>query len=421
MSSPTGLSLFIIVFWIGEFCLRITADWLNLKHLSSRLPKGFEGFCDPERYRVSQDYLIAHTRFGWLTGAIDLSVLFIFWFAGGFAQLDRWVQSADVGPVVSGLLYIGSLIGLKSLLAIPINAYATFGIEAKFGFNRTSVATFTADRFKAMALAVVLGGPVLAAVLVFFEHAGASAWWACWLATTLFLLGVQYLAPSWILPLFNRFTPLEPGPLRTAVLSNVKKMEFPLENVYAMDGSKRSTKSNAFFTGFKNKRRIVFFDTLLQRHTVAQLVAILAHEMGHFKKKHVLAGFFAGVIQTGIMFYLLSWFLNSPVLSAAFFMNRVSVYATLVFFTLLYAPLDFGLGLMFRVISRHNELSADRYAIETTGDATAMVDALKKLAVDNLSNLCPHPLHVFLNATHPPVLQRIEAIEAHAEKRSRET
>lgn len=421
MPSSNGLSLLIIALWIGEFSLRVAADWLNLDRLSAKRPKAFEGFCDPQRYRVSQDYLIAHTRFGWFTGAIDLSVLFIFWFAGGFPLLDRWVQSAGAGPVVSGLIYIGCLLGLKSLLALPMDAYSTFGIEAKFGFNRTSMATFTADRFKTMALTAVLGSPILAAVLAFFEYAGAQAWWACWLVTILFLLGVQYLAPTWILPLFNRFTPLEPGPLRTAVLSYVKKMEFPLENVYTVDGSKRSTKSNAFFTGFRNKRRIVFFDTLLQRHTVAQLVAILAHEMGHFKKKHVLAGFFAGVIQTGILFYLLSWFLNSPVLSAAFFMDHVSVYATLVFFTLLYAPLDFGLSLIFRMVSRHNELSADRYAVDTTGDAKAMVDALKKLAVDNLTNLCPHPLHVFFNASHPPVLQRIEAIEAKAGKRGPET
>jgi STE24 endopeptidase len=416
MPSSSGLSLLIIAFWIGEFTLRVTADWLNLKHLSSKQPKGFESFCDPEHCRVSQAYLIAHTHFGWLTGAVDLSVLFIFWFAGGFALLDRWVQSVGVGPVASGLLYIGCLFGLKSLLAMPMDAYATFGIEARFGFNRSSKATFATDRIKAMALAVVFGSPILAAVLALLEYAGADAWWACWLATTLFLLGVQFLAPTWILPLFNRFTPLEPGPLRDAVLAYVEKVGFPMENVYAMDGSKRSTKSNAFFTGFRNQRRIVFFDTLLQSHTVEQLVAILAHEMGHFKKKHVLAGFAMGVIQTGIMFYLLSWFLDNPALSAAFFMDHVSVYATLVFFTLLYAPLDFGLSLIFRTVSRHSELSADRYAVETTGNAQALVEALKKLAVDNRSNLCPHPLHVFVNASHPPVRQRIEAIEAQTDR-----
>jgi STE24 endopeptidase len=225
------------------------------------------------------------------------------------------------------------------------------------------------------------------------------------------MLGVQYIAPTWIMPLFNRFEPLPAGQLRDAITQYAASIDFALDNIFVMDGSKRSTKSNAFFTGFGRHRRIVLFDTLIENHSVDELVAVLAHEMGHYKERHILKNLIVGMLQAGIMFYLLSFFISYPGLFKAFYMDQVSVYAGLVFFGLLWAPLDGIIGLGMQAVSRHHEYAADRFAVETGPNGQALVVALKKLSVDNLSNLQPHPLYVFLHYSHPPVLNRIEAIE----------
>jgi STE24 endopeptidase len=265
---------------------------------------------------------------------------------------------------------------------------------------------------KGILLAILLGGPLLAGVLLFFEYAGANAWWYCWIAVTLFMLGVQFIAPTWIMPLFNKFSPLEDDELKSSILSYAGSINFPIENVYVMDGSRRSSKSNAFFTGFGKNRRIVLFDTLIKQHTTGELLAVLAHEMGHYKKKHILQSLIIGVIQMGIMLYLLSLFISYQGLFDAFYMPQKSVYAGLIFFGLLFSPLGFFIGIFMQMLSRKNEFAADRFSVETTLDPESMADALKKLSINNLSNLLPHPLYVFLNYSHPPVLQRIQAIQS---------
>jgi len=266
------------------------------------------------------------------------------------------------------------------------------------------------DLLKGLMLAFLLGTPLLAAILAFFQYAGAHAWWYCWIGVTLYILGVQFVAPAWIMPLFNKFTPLEEGELRTAILAYAKAINFPLENVYQMDGSRRSKKSNAFFTGFGKHKRIVLFDTLIRQHSVNELVAILAHEMGHYKKKHIRQALILGILQTGIMLYLLSYFITYQGLFDAFYMSQQSVYAGMLFFAMLYAPIDFFIGILMQIRSRKNETAADQFAAETTKDPGSMAAALKKLSVDNLSNLTPHPFYVFLNYSHPPILQRIQAL-----------
>jgi STE24 endopeptidase len=299
---------------------------------------------------------------------------------------------------------------LKSVLSLPFDLYATFIIEERFGFNKTTWRTYVMDLLKGLLLALLLGTPLLAAVLAFFQYAGPHAWWYCWIGVTLYMLVVQFIAPTWIMPLFNKFTPLEEGQLRSAILSYAKAINFPLENVFQMDGSRRSAKSNAFFTGFGRHKRIVLFDTLIQRHTVKELVAVLAHEMGHYKKKHIRQGLILGILQTGLMLFLLSHFIAYQGLFDAFFMPRQSVYAGLLFFAMLYTPIDFFVGILMQILSRKNEAAADQFAAETTRDPGSMVAALKKLSVDNLSNLTPHPFYVFLNYAHPPVLQRIQSL-----------
>jgi STE24 endopeptidase len=266
------------------------------------------------------------------------------------------------------------------------------------------------DLAKGLLLAIALGTPLLTGILAFFEYAGSNGWWYCWIAVTLYMLGVQFIAPTWIMPLFNKFTPLDAGALKSAILSYAASIKFPVENVYVMDGSRRSTKSNAFFTGFGKHRRIVLFDTLIKRHSTGELVAVLAHEMGHYKKKHILKTLVLGILQMGLMLYLLSLFISYQSLFDAFYMPDKSVYAGLIFFAMLYSPLDFFIGIFMQILSRRNEIAADRFSAVTTRDPQSMADALKKLSANNLSNLHPHPLYVFLNYSHPPVLQRIRAL-----------
>ncbi len=406
------IAAIILVTLFADALLHGAADVLNLKTLRRELPDAFRGVYDEARYARSQDYLRANTRFSWAVSVFDLLLLLVFWFGKGFPMLDGWVRSLNLGPVMSGLVFIGVLILGKAVLSLPFNLYATFVIEERFGFNKTTWKTYIIDLVKGLLLAAALGGPLLALVLAFFEYAGPHAWAYCWIAVTLYSLIVQFIAPAWILPLFNKFEPLEEGELRDVILSYARSIKFPLKNVFVMDGSRRSSKSNAFFTGFGKHKRIVLFDTLVERHTVGELLAVLAHEMGHYKEKHIIQRLLLGVMQTGAMFFLLSLFISSQALFDAFYMKERSVYAGLVFFGVLYSAADFFAGLVMQMISRKHEYAADRFAVDTTGDAQAMADALKKISAHNLSNLAPHPFYVFLNYSHPPVLARIEAIGA---------
>lgn len=403
-------STIILAALIAAFLLELVSELLNLRALKSEVPLEFETVYDADQYSKSQDYTRTQAKFGFIVSLFDMGVLLSFWFAGGFNIIDRFVRSFGFGSVVTGLLFIGLLILLKTLISLPFSIYSTFVIEERFGFNRTAPLTFVTDMLKGAALTIVLGAPLLSAIIAFFEYAGAGGWFYGWLAVTAFMLLVQFIAPTWIMPLFNKFSPLDDGDLRSAILDYAKSVTFPLDNLFVMDGSKRSSKSNAFFTGFGKNRRIALFDTLIEKHSVAELVAVLAHEIGHYKKRHVMQGMVIGIVHMGILFYLLSVFLEHNGLFEAFYMEEVSVYAGLIFFSLLFTPLEMVLSLFMHALSRRNEYEADRFAVETTGSGEAMVDALKKLSLNNLSNLTPHPFYVFLNYSHPPLLQRINAI-----------
>jgi STE24 endopeptidase len=376
------------------------------------LPGEFEGTYDAEAYENSQKYTQVYTRFGFLSGSISLIITLIFWFAGGFNYLDNIVRAWDLGAIGTGLIYIAILIVAKSILSLPFSLYTTFVIEERFGFNKTTLKTFFLDMLKGLFLGILLGGPLLAGLLYFFQMAGNIAWIYAWAVTTVFTLIVQFIAPTWIMPLFNKFTPLEDGELKDEILSYAEKVKFPLKGIFVMDGSKRSKKSNAFFTGFGKNKRIVLFDTLIENHTVDELVSVLAHEVGHYKKKHILKSMIISILHMGFMFYLLSLFLSQKGLFDAFYMDMMSVYAGLIFFGMLYTPIEMILSVIMQIFSRKNEYEADRFAAETTNESENMISALKKLSRDNLSNLTPHPFYVFLNYSHPPVLKRIEAIRS---------
>ena len=402
---------FIILFaLLIEYALGVVADLLNLKSLRPEPPPALEGVYQPEDYRKSQEYIRTNTRFALVTGTFSLVVLLSFWFAGGFDYLDQIVRSWGFVPILNGLFYIGILLIGYSLLRLPFSIYRTFVIEERFGFNRTTPRAFLADSIKSLSLTALLGAALLTGILALFDHGGHHAWIYCWVAVTVFSLVLQYVAPTWIMPLFNKFTPLEPGELKEAILSYARSVDFPIKNVFVMDGSKRSSKSNAFFTGFGRNKRIALFDTLIEKHTVPELVAVLAHEIGHHKKKHILQGTIINILHAGVLFFVLSIFLDSPGLYDAFYIEQQSVYSGILFFGLLYTPLEMVLSVIMHALSRKNEYEADRFAAETIQQPQHLIEALKKLHAGNLSNLMPHSFYVFLNYSHPPLLQRIRAI-----------
>jgi STE24 endopeptidase len=406
--NPIGSIVFAAL--IFEAGLRILSEALNLRSAAAGVPEAFRDVYDPQRYGRSQAYIRARTRFGWVCSAFFLALTLGFWLGGGFRALDGWVRGLGLGPVLSGLAFIGALLLGRGALAVPFQAYAVFGIEQRFGFNRTRLRTFVADGLKALALSALLGAPLLAGVLALFEHAGPLAWVYVWALAAAYTAGVQFLAPRLIFPLFNKFTPLPEGELRTAILEYARSIRFPLENILVMDGSRRSAKGNAFFTGFGRHRRIALFDTLIAGHTVPELVAVLAHETGHYRQKHVLKKLALGLAHTGALLFAFSLAVRLPALFEAFFVERPSVYAGLVFFALALRPVELALGILSQRISRAHESEADRFAAETTGDGGALIAALKKLSADNLSNLTPHPLYVALTYSHPPIQERIRAI-----------
>ena len=404
-------SLIILVALILEFVLELVANLLNLKALKLELPPTLEGVYNAEDYRKSQEYIRVTTRFGLVRSAFTLFLLLAFWFSGGFNYFDQVVRAWNFIPLVNGLLYIGILFLFYYLLMLPFGIYGIFVIEERFGFNRTTPRTFLLDQVRGLGLALLLGGLLVGGILALFEYAGPYAWLYCWAAVSVFSLVMQYIAPTWIMPLFNKFTPMESGELKEAILSYTRSVNFPIKNVLVMDGSKRSSRSNAFFTGFGGNKRIALFDTLIAKHTVPEMVAVLAHEVGHYERKHILQGVIIGILHTGVLFFLLSLFMGSPGLYQAFYMGQQSIYAGLLFFGLLYTPLELVLSIVMQMVSRKNEYEADHFAAETVDDPRTLIDALKKLSATNLSNLTPHPFYVFLNYSHPPLLQRLQAIQ----------
>ena len=395
-----------------NFTLNLIAAILNLKTLRPTLPIELEGYYDEFTYKKSQEYTRVMTRFDILADTVQLAATLTFWFSKGFNALDLWVRSFGYRPVMTGLLYIGILLLLLGIFNLPFYIYQTFIIENRFGFNKTTPKTFILDMVKIVGLTVILGGPLLAGILAFFQYAGSLAWLYCWIVTTIFTLIIQLIAPTWIMPLFNTFEPLPDSPLKEKIMAYAQSVNFPLSGIFVMDGSKRSTKSNAFFTGFGKNKRIALFDTLLENHTDEELLTILAHEIGHYKKRHILVGLIISIAHLGIVFFLLSIFLTHRGLYDAFFMAHMSTYAGLIFFGMLYSPIELVLSLIFNMLLRHNEREADRFAVETTGLKNAFITALKKLSAHNLSNLSPHPFQVLLHESHPPVLERIRVLKS---------
>ena len=402
--------IIILAALIGEFLLRSIARYLNLKALSPKLPAEFIGFYDEDKYRQSQEYTKVNAKFAYVSSAFDLVVLVGFILMGGFSYVDDLARSWTSMPILIGLAFFGLLFVIRDVLSTPFALYETFVIEEKFGFNKTTVKTFLLDKVKSYILAAVLGTVLLGGILYFFGETGDWGWLYAWGLVSLFIIVAPSLFITVIAPLFNKFTPLPDGALKDAIERYSESVKFPLTEVSVMDGSKRSGHSNAYFSGFGKKKRIVLFDTLIEKHSVEELVAILAHEVGHYKKKHILKGVLVSIAHAGVLFFLLSLFIENRGLFDAFRMEQVSVYAGLVFFSILYSPIELVLSIVMNVVSRKHEYEADAFAADTVGSAEPLVNGLKTLSVSNLGNLTPDDLTVILNYSHPPILQRIAAL-----------
>ena len=413
---PNTFAIVMVLMLITKFLFNLIAETLNMVSLNRELPEDFKEVFDAETYRKTQEYNAATVKFGILKSAFDLAALFLLWFLGGFNWLDILIKDFGFNSMLSGLVFVGAFFGATLFLGLPFRIYRTFVIEERFGLNRTSIATFAADLLKELALSVLIGGTILSAVLWLFEYAGALAWLYAWIAVSAVTVLISFIAPRFLMPLFFKFTPLENGELKTAIYDLTGRLNFPLSGIYVIDGSRRSAKANAFFTGFGKHKRIALFDTLIADQSVPELVAVLAHEIGHYKKKHAILGMAESILEYGLMFFLFSFALESAEFYAAFGLIHQSVYAGLVLFMIAYGLIAEITSVISNVVSRQREKDADAYAVLATGRPQDLIGGLKKLAKNNLANLEPHPFYAFLNYSHPPLIERFRAIRQFAGK-----
>ena len=411
-SNPWFAAIFATL--LGLHVLEVLAVLLDRRRLSPCIPDEFSGFIDPEHHARSHAYIRESGRFDLIAGTVRLAVFLVFWLSGGFAWLDGLVRGLAAGEMTRSLLGVSLLHLGASLVSLPFEAWDTFGIEARYGFNRTTPRTFILDRIKGMILAAVIGLPLLA-LLLWLYAAVPQAWLWAWLVVTAVMLALQFIAPRWLMPLFNEFKPLADGPLKSAIHALGSRCGLPVGDIFVIDGSLRSSKANAFFAGFGRNKRVALYDTLIEKHPEPELLAVLAHEIGHFRKRHIWMRLALVVGQLGLTFFLLHRFLAADIagpVSAAFGLAAPSFWLSFVFFMILFEPCQLALSILANWWSRRHEFEADAYAAAATGGPEAMVDALRRLARDSMVNLTPHPLHVVLHASHPSILRRIAALRA---------
>jgi STE24 endopeptidase len=405
------ISWFVLCTLVGYYLLDSLAKLLNLRSLRTQVPNEFLDIYDANRYRRSQEYTRLNTGFDLIVSSVELAALLIFWFLGGFQVLDQFVRAFQFPSVPTGLLYLAIICLGREALTLPFTIYHTFAIEQKYGFNRTTVATFIADRLKEWLISGLLMGGVGFVILSLFEAFGPGAWLACWICTAALSVVLIYIAPTVILPLFFKLSPVPDGPLRDQVTEFSHRQRFPVRELLVIDGSRRSSKANAFFTGFGSNKRIALYDTLINSHSVPELLAVLAHEIGHYKKHHIVRHLLLGQLNLLLLFLGASFCISRPELFQAFGVSTHSYYVGLTLYLILIRPLSVLFGVAMNYWSRRDEFEADRFAAETLGDPDPLIQALKRLSKDSLSNLTPHPLLVSLHFTHPPVLARVQALK----------
>ncbi len=416
MSDWNFMTVIIVVALFLLWKLEFAATLLNLRAYPEKVPDELAEVSSAENLERGREYLGVNARFGTAQSVVSLMVLLSFWFAGGFGWLDSLSRTLVSGEVAAGLIFLSAIFIGQSLVSLPFSIYDTFVIENRFGFNRSTPATFIMDRIKGLVLAALIGLPLAAAVLWIFGNVGHAWLWA-WALVTVFQLLLTWLAPSLIMPLFNKFTPMPDGELKQEIEALGMRCDFPLDGVFIMDGSKRSTKANAFFTGLGKRKKIALFDTLVEKSSIPELIGVLAHEIGHFRRGHIKQRLAAGIVQTAAVFFLLGLATDpdgrfARLLFDAFGVENISPHVGLVLFFILLEPASRALGVLFNAWSRRHEFEADAYAAEMTGDATPLASALKKMTSDHLAHPSPAPLRVWLDYSHPPLVERLRALAA---------
>ena len=405
-----NILLLIVTIAAVSYVFEQLLDYLNLRSQRTDIPDEIARFYDRDKYLKSMEYHKALTHFSFITSAFTFVLAMAMLLGGGFGWLDGLLRAYIDNEIVLAIVFFGVLMLASDVLNIPFQLYSTFVIKEKYGFNKTSAGTFIADKLKGYLLAAVIGAPLLALLIFLIRAIGPNFWIWFAVVAAVFILLVNMFYTSVILPLFNKLAPLPDGDLKTAIEEFAEKVDFPLDNIFVIDGSKRSSKANAFFSGIGRKKKIVLYDTLIEKHTTPELVAVLAHEVGHFKKKHIVLSYVLSIAQIFFTLFVLSLMVYNESLSIALGGSQLSLHLNLIAFSILFAPVSGITGLFMSMLSRKNEFEADTYARETFS-GRSLADALKKLSVDSLSNLYPHPLYGFFHYSHPPLLKRLESIE----------
>lgn len=401
----------IVGLLVLQFVFETLLDRLNANKYNDPLPEGLKDVFNEEEYANSQAYKKANHRFGQWTSLFSLLTTLVFLFLGGFEWVDQWVRSVTDHPILQALLFFGTILLASDIASTPFSYYHTFVIESRFGFNKSTPAVFFMDKLKGWLLLALVGGALLSVVIWFYQWTGSNFWLFAWGLIALFTVFLNLFYSRLVVPLFNKQTSLEDGPLKTKIEEYAHKVGFALHNIFVIDGSKRSTKANAYFSGFGREKRVTLYDTLIQDLEEEEIVAVLAHEVGHYKKKHIIYNLVASLVGMGLTLFLLSLFVNNPQVSMAIGVSQPSFHAALIGFALLYTPISETTGLFMNYLSRKFEYQADHYA-KTTYGADPLVSSLKKLSKNSLGNLTPHPAYVFVHYSHPPLKDRIKNLKA---------
>lgn len=406
MTSKTVFYLIIIIL-ILNFIVESILDFLNEKHFKDAVPKELKDVYNEDEYLKSQDYKKENAKFGWYSSLFSFIVTLVFLFNNGFAYLDNFVRQFSSNEIIISLLFFGIILLASDLITTPFSYYHTFVIEEKYGFNKMDKKTFWMDKFKSWFLSFLIGGILLSIIVWFYQKTGQYFWVYTAIIIAVFSIFMTLFYSSLIVPLFNKQTPLENGELKEAISNLAKKTGFTLDNIYVIDASKRSTKANAYFSGFGVKKRIVLYDTLIKDLNTDEIVAVLAHEIGHYKKKHVFINMLLSISITAFTLFLLSLFMDNKTLSEALSVNQPSFHISLIAFALLYTPISIITNLIMNIISRKMEYQADDFARKQY-NAKSLISGLKKLSKNSLSNLTPHPAYVFFHYSHPSLYQRVK-------------
>lgn len=407
---PQSILYIIICIVTVSYLFDQLLDYINLKHQRTDIPKEVEDFYDREKYLKSLAYHRELANFSFITSAFGFLLSLLMLVFGGFGWIDSLLRPFIQNETLLALAFFGVIAVASDILTLPFQWYSIFVIEEKYGFNKTTPKIFVTDKLKGYLLSAIIGGGLLSLLIYLVRAIGPEFWIWFSLIAAGFVLFINMFYTSIILPLFNKLTPLPAGELKSAIEEFARKVNFPLDNIFVIDGSKRSKKANAFFSGIGKRKKIVLYDTLIENHTTDELVAVLAHEVGHFKKKHIIWGYVLSVAQIVFTLWVLSLMIFNEDLSLALGGGRMAIHLNLIAFTILFTPISGITGLFMSVYSRRNEYVADAYAKETFS-GKSLEQALKKLSVDSLSELYPHPLYVFFHYSHPPLLKRLEALK----------